>query len=841
MDSFDEDGEIKDDVRHHPSRNHDEHDDDEFSMSSYDGEQTDSLVIKPPQAVVLHRDKKEKREKRDRHRHKGERHKDRHRNRERGSGHEERRREHRRHRERDGERREGKRHEKHRERGSNKHERPIGDLRNKLDKDRKLNEREQSRTLFLFTYHSRGTGSQMLHHRERRQEEPPALPSLMLLELSPHEKSEREKRMERFMLAEKQKEITLFCNTEKQKEITQREADVRRQRREEERREEKRMEELRQRAEESMLRNTGRSYSDQRIKRKKKHVREEPETVELISDDDEKESVEEEEVMEVEKDNAKYDRKKRKLEEEDEHSQNDESEVRGSTPKSASSDPTIVTHNSPERTSPPKSASHSDSSSSSSSDDDDDDEDDDDEDEDEDDATDEGEEVKTQASSDLPSSQAKKLRLDDQSHSGSSSGDTTDDEKKGDSDDEMIGVKKENFAEESPVASPPEIKEKLPPYYPAIMGCRSVDEFECLNRIEEGTYGVVYRAREKSTNEIVALKRLKMEKEKEGFPITSLREVNTLLKGQHDNIVTVREIVVGSNMDKIYIVMDYVEHDLKSLMETMRKKKQSFTIGEVKTLMIQLLRAVHHLHDNWILHRDLKTSNLLLSHRGIIEVGFVGDFGLAREYGSPLKQYTPIVVTLWYRAPELLLGTKEYSCPIDVWSVGCIFGELLGMEPMFPGKSEIDQLNKIFKDLGTPSDKIWPGYSQMPVIKKTQFAYYPYNHLKERFKTRLSAEGFSLLNSFLTYNPAKRITCAEGLKHDYFYNEEPSPIDPAMFPTWPAKSENPHGGRTKKGVSPKPPSGGKNFKALGDGEDESIAGFFLGGAPSSGPGFTLKF
>ncbi|RXG60493.1 Cyclin-dependent kinase 11B [Armadillidium vulgare] len=213
----------------------------------------------------------------------------------------------------------------------------------------------------------------------------------------------------------------------------------------------------------------------------------------------------------------------------------------------------------------------------------------------------------------------------------------------------MIGVKKEKFA------SPPEIKEKLPPYYPAIMGCRSVDEFECLNRIEEGTYGVVYRAREKSTNDIVALKRLKMEKEKEGFPITSLREVNTLLKGQHNNIVTCREIVVGSNMDKIYIVMDYVEHDLKGLMETMRKKKQSFTIGEV------------------------------------------GDFGLAREYGSPLKQYTPIVVTLWYRAPELLLGTKEYSCPIDVWSVGCIFGELLGMEPMFPGESEIDQLNKIFK------------------------------------------------------------------------------------------------------------------------------------------------
>lgn len=115
------------------------------------------------------------------------------------------------------------------------------------------------------------------------------------------------------------------------------------------------------------------------------------------------------------------------------------------------------------------------------------------------------------------------------------------------------------------------------------LGCRSVEEFQCLNRIEEGTYGVVYRARDKRTDEIVALKRLKMEKEKEGFPITSLREINTLLKAQHPNIVTVREIVVGSNMDKIFIVMDYVEHDLKSLIETMKQKKQVFIPGEYIT------------------------------------------------------------------------------------------------------------------------------------------------------------------------------------------------------------------------------------------------------------------
>merc|ERR1719323_1851911 len=272
-------------------------------------------------------------------------------------------------------------------------------------------------------------------------------------------------------------------------------------------------------------------------------------------------------------------------------------------------------------------------------------------------------------------------------------------------------------------------RDRLPPYLPSVNGCRSVEEFHCMNRIEEGTYGVVYRARDKKTQEIVALKRLKMEREKEGFPITSLREINTLLISQHPNVVTVREIVVGSNIDQIFIVMDFIEHDLKGLMETMRKKKQVFLPGEVKCLMVQLLRAIHHLHDNWILHRDLKSSNILLSHNGILKIA---DFGLAREYGSPLKPYTAVVVTLWYRAPELLLGIKEYSTFIDVWSIGCIFGEFLLMNPLFPGKSESEELDKIFKFLGTPSEKIWPGFNSLPLVQKMKkFVDYPISRIRE--------------------------------------------------------------------------------------------------------------
>lgn len=310
---------------------------------------------------------------------------------------------------------------------------------------------------------------------------------------------------------------------------------------------------------------------------------------------------------------------------------------------------------------------------------------------------------------------------------------------------------------------------------------------------------------------------------------------NIKKKGQHPNIVTVREIVVGSNMDKIFIVMDYVEHDLKSLMETMRAKKQVFLPGEVKCLMTQLLKAVHHLHDNWILHRDLKTSNLLLSHKGVLKVG---DFGLAREYGSPLRQYTPVVVTLWYRAPELLLCCKEYSTPIDVWSVGCIFAEFVSMNPLFPGKSEVDQLNRIFKDLGTPTDLVWPGYSEMSVVQKMTFADHPPGGLRQRIgQDLLSETGLSLLQGFLTYNPARRLTAEAALEHAYF-KEQPVAIDPAMFPTWPAKSE----GNRRTTHSPRPPAGGAAYAAYSRADSDEALGFHVHQRSLNvAPGFSLKF
>ncbi|XP_076940491.1 cyclin-dependent kinase G-2-like isoform X1 [Bidens hawaiensis] len=319
-----------------------------------------------------------------------------------------------------------------------------------------------------------------------------------------------------------------------------------------------------------------------------------------------------------------------------------------------------------------------------------------------------------------------------------------------------------------------------------LQGCRSVDEFERLNKIDEGTYGVVYRAKDKKTGEIVALKKVKMEKEREGFPLTSLREINILLSFHHPSIVDVKEVVVGSNLDSIFMVMEYMEHDLKALMETM---KQPFSQSEVKCLMLQLFEGTKYLHDNWVLHRDLKTSNLLLNNQGELKIC---DFGLSRQYGSPLKPYTHLVVTLWYRAPELLLGTKLYSTAIDMWSLGCIMAELLSKQPLFNGKTEFDQLDKIFKTLGTPNETIWPGYSKLPGVK-VNVVKHQYNLLRRKFPATsftgspvLSDAGFDLLNKLLTYDPEKRITAAEALNHEWF-REVPLPKSKDFMPTFPAQ------------------------------------------------------
>ncbi|KAF8693690.1 hypothetical protein HU200_039106 [Digitaria exilis] len=354
-----------------------------------------------------------------------------------------------------------------------------------------------------------------------------------------------------------------------------------------------------------------------------------------------------------------------------------------------------------------------------------------------------------------------------------------------------------------------------------LQGCRSIDEFERLNTINEGTYGVVFRVRDKKTGEVVALKKVKMDKEREGFPLTSLREINILLSFDHPSIVDVKEVVVGGHDDDTFMVMEYMEHDLKGVMETM---KQPYTQSEVKCLMLQLLEGVKYLHDNWVLHRDLKTSNLLLNNRGELKIC---DFGLSRQYGSPLKPYTQPVVTLWYRAPELLLGAKEYSTAIDMWSVGCIMAELLSKEPLFPGKSEIGQLDKIFRVLGTPSEERWHGYSKLPG-SKGKFVKQPYNRLRDKFPAvsftgglTLSEAGFDLLNRLLTYDPEKRISADDALNHEWF-REVPLPKTKDFMPTFPALNEQDR--RIKKYMKSPDPLAEQQMKEQGSTRDRGLFG-----------------
>ncbi|KAM6353225.1 LOW QUALITY PROTEIN: cyclin-dependent kinase 10 [Alca torda] len=304
-------------------------------------------------------------------------------------------------------------------------------------------------------------------------------------------------------------------------------------------------------------------------------------------------------------------------------------------------------------------------------------------------------------------------------------------------------------------------------------GCRSVKEFEKLNRIGEGTYGIVYRARDTLTDETVALKKVRMDNEKDGMPISSLREITLLLQLQHPNIVELKDVVVGNHLESIFLVMGYCEQDLASLLENMQTP---FSEAQVKCIILQVLKGLQYLHENYVIHRDLKVSNLLMTDKGCVKIA---DFGLARSYGMPPKPMTPKVVTLWYRAPELLLGMTTQTTSIDMWAMGCILAELLA-KPLLPGTSEIHQIDLIVQP-GTPNENIWPGFSKLPLVSQYTLRN-PYNNLKHKFPWLWA--GLRLLNFLFMYDPKKRATAKDCLESSYF-KEKPLPCEPELMPTFP--------------------------------------------------------
>jgi len=281
------------------------------------------------------------------------------------------------------------------------------------------------------------------------------------------------------------------------------------------------------------------------------------------------------------------------------------------------------------------------------------------------------------------------------------------------------------------------------------------------NPLGEGTYGKVYKARSQRTGHLCAMKKMKLDAEEEGVPSTAIREIALLKELSHENVVKLLDVFCSTN--KLVLVFEYVENDLKKYMRSLGRQLDPRTI---KNFSYQLLRGIEFCHMNRILHRDLKPQNLLISNRDLCLK--IADFGLARAYSVPVPKYTHEVVTVWYRAPEILLGSVLYSIPVDLWSVGCVIGEMATGMPLFAGDSEIDTIFKVFQKLGTPSTEQWPGLSDLPEFK-ANFPKWPARGWANIRNTlaQVGPDGIDLLERLMQYDPTMRLSARRALQHQY--------------------------------------------------------------------------
>ncbi|KAJ0392271.1 hypothetical protein P43SY_005492 [Pythium insidiosum] len=292
-----------------------------------------------------------------------------------------------------------------------------------------------------------------------------------------------------------------------------------------------------------------------------------------------------------------------------------------------------------------------------------------------------------------------------------------------------------------------------------------MERYQKLEKIGEGTYGIVYKAKDRVTGEVIALKKIRLEAEDEGIPSTAIREISLLKELQHINIVRLYNIVHTER--KLTLVFEYLDQDLKKYLDVCEK---GLDTPIMKSFLYQLLRGIAYCHQHRVLHRDLKPQNLLINREGELKLA---DFGLARAFGIPVRSYTHEVVTLWYRAPDVLMGSRKYSTPVDIWSVGCIFAEMANGGPLFAGTSEPDQLDRIFRLLGTPTPEIFPAIVDLPDYRR-DFPVYQTPATLAHLVPTLDADGVDLLEQMLHYDPAKRITATDAMKHPYFHDLSPA-------------------------------------------------------------------
>ncbi|XP_049765676.1 cyclin-dependent kinase 7 isoform X1 [Schistocerca cancellata] len=299
--------------------------------------------------------------------------------------------------------------------------------------------------------------------------------------------------------------------------------------------------------------------------------------------------------------------------------------------------------------------------------------------------------------------------------------------------------------------------------------------YEKIEFLGEGQFATVYKARDIVTDAIVAVKKIKLgsrDEAKDGINRTALREIKLLQEIKHPNIIDLMDVF--GHRSNVSLVFDFMDTDLEIVI---RDNTIVMTPANIKAYMLMTLQGLEHLHLHWILHRDLKPNNLLVNSKGVLKIG---DFGLAKFFGSPNRMYTHQVVTRWYRCPELLFGARMYGTGVDMWAVGCIFAELLLRVPFLPGDSDLDQLTRIFQVLGSPNEENWTGVTALPDY--IQFKTFPGTPLRDIF-TAAGDDLLDLLQSLLSLDPCKRCTSSEALQMPYFRNKPyPSPGDQLPLP-----------------------------------------------------------